>query len=84
MKKNEAKTWFLQRVNGAFVLYTDGAKRIRVVSDSREPISLAKAMSVVRQDFKDRGCRVIGMDKVVVVAVVPVRPAKKPAPKKNK
>ncbi len=82
--KNETQTWFLQKINNAFVLYTDGAKRIRVVSDSREPISLAKAMSVVRQDFKDRGYRVIGMDRVVVVAVVPVLPAKKLISKKNK
>jgi len=82
--KNKAQTWFLREIDDMFVLHNENASRIRVVSGSREPISLVAAKRLIRQDFKDRGYRVIGMDRVVVVTVVPVRPSKKSAPKKGK
>jgi len=82
--KNKAQTWFLREIDDMFVLHNENASRIRVVSGSREPISLVAAKRLIRQDFKDRGYRVIGMDRVVVVTVVPVRPASKKSISKKK
>lgn len=84
MKKDETQTWFLQKVNDTFMLYNENASRVRAMNNSREPISSSEAMNRVREDFKDRGFKVISMERVVMVTIAPVRPRKKLPPKPKK
>jgi hypothetical protein len=84
MKKDETQTWFLQKVNDTFMLYNENASRVRAMNNSREPISSSEAMNRVREDFKDRGFKVISMERVVMVTITPVRPRKKLSPKPKK